>query len=252
MTSVTRYSAYDIFARINNADKSWGAASQSLLPIIEKLLLNKIPAGAKILDICCGSGEVAHKLQEKGYQVTGLDGSAEMLKYARINSPDSNFVLYDARYFQLPNAFDGVVSTQYGLNHILSIDELKSVFKNVYAALLTNGWFMFDLRLDERYQNTWHNSMAGDVQQEYAWALKRIYNSDTRIGEIYITIFQLIEETWQRLDDTWLTKGYYINEVVSALEEVGFKEISVYRADHDFANTQEVGTAYFVCRKPVN
>jgi len=249
MTSATLYSAYDIFAHINHEDKSWGAASQSLVPIIEKLLLTKIPAGGTILDICCGSGEIAQKLQEQGYQVTGLDGSAEMLKYARINAPDSKFILDDARFFKVPNTFDGVVSTQYGLNHVLSIDELTSVFKNVYAALTPNGWFMFDLRLDERYKNTWHNSMLGDVKEEYAWALKRIYNTDTRIGKIHITIFQLIEEIWQRLDDTWLVRGYYSNEVVSALQDVGFTEICVYSAEHDFADNEEAGTAYFVCRK---
>lgn len=252
MTSATLYSAYDIFAHINHEDKSWGEASQSLLPIIEKLLLKNIPVGGNILDICCGSGELVQKLQEKGYDVTGLDGSKEMLKYAKINAPESKFVLDDARFFKLPTTFDAVVSTQYGLNHILSIDELKSVFKNVYEALRLNGWFMFDLRLNERYHNTWNNSMAGDVKEEYAWALKRIYNSDTKIGEIHITIFQLINEMWQRLDDTWLVKGYYSNEVVSALQEVGFTEIGVYSAEEDFGDNQEVGTAYFVCCKPVN
>lgn len=62
MTSATRYSAYDIFARINN--ESWGIESiPSLMPIVEKLLLNNIPTEGKILDLCCGSGQLVQKLQ---------------------------------------------------------------------------------------------------------------------------------------------------------------------------------------------
>lgn len=250
MTSATRYSAYDIFARINN--ESWGIESiPSLMPIVEKLLLNNIPTEGKILDLCCGSGQLVQKLQQRGYQLTGIDGSGEMLKYAQVNSPDSKFIVEDARFFKLPATFEAVVSTQYGFNHILLIDELKSVFQNVYAALLPNGWFMFDLRLHERYNDTWNNSMGGDVEEEYAWALKRVYDPDTRIGKIFMTVFQLMGENWQRLDDTWLVKGYYSNEVVSALQETGFTDIKVYSAERDFADTQEVGTAYFVCRKQV-
>ncbi|AUB41619.1 Ubiqui/menaqui biosynthesis C-methylase UbiE [Nostoc flagelliforme CCNUN1] len=105
-------------------------------------------------------------MQQRGYKLTGIDGSGEMLKYAELNSPDSQFILEDARFFKSPATFDAVVSTQYGLNHVLLIDELKSVFQNVHAALLPNGWFMFDLRLHERYNDTWNNSMGGDIKQD--------------------------------------------------------------------------------------
>lgn len=250
MTSATRYSAYDMFAHINN--EAWGTpVCHSLMPIIEQLLLKQILPGGKILDVCCGSGQIVQKLQEKGYQLTGLDGSEEMLKYAKINAPDSEFLLEDARFFHLPSRFDGVISTHYGFNHILSIEELKSVFQNVYAALRPNGWFMFDLSLNERYRGSWHNSMQGDVQTEYAWALKRIYNSETRIGNIYITVFELTEQNWQRSDQTWQVKGYVADEVISALQEVGFKAINLYSGEQDFSRMDEQGIIYVICHKPV-
>jgi SAM-dependent methyltransferase len=162
MTTANRYSEYDTFARIVN--EYWGPqVSELLFPDIEQLLLKNIPQKAHILDLCCGAGHLAKKIIKKGYQVTGLDGSVELLHYARENAPDGKFILDDARYFQLPSTFHGVVSTDYSLNHVINLEDLICVFKNLYAALLPRGLFMFDLRLDECYQGSWNNSMEGDV-----------------------------------------------------------------------------------------
>jgi hypothetical protein len=85
--------------------------------------------------------------------------------------------------------------------------------------------------------------MLGDVRDEYAWALMRSYDPRSRIGEINITVFQLTEQNWQRLDDTWSVKGYLIEEVISALKSVDFTQVDYYNSDRD------VGTVYFVCAK---
>ena len=244
----TRYSEYDTFARMHN--ESWGPqVSELVLPDLEQLLLQYLPQGAYILDLCCGTGQLAQKLLRKGYQVTGLDGSEEMLRYARENAPSSEFILDDARFFKLPPTFHGVVSTSYCLNHVTSIEELARVFHNVYEAMLANSLFMFDLNLDERYRGGWNNSMEGDIKQEYAWALRRNYESEERIGKIDVTIFQLIDNNWQRLDKTWLVKGYYQNEIISSLKNAGFAEINIYDAKRNLTEDGASGTVYFVCHK---
>jgi SAM-dependent methyltransferase len=253
-SSETRYSEYDNFARIHSKD--WGPELRQWLPEVEKFLSQhlpeEIPENPKILDLCCGTGELAQCLQQKGYQVTGLDGSEEMLRYARQNAPDSEFILDNARFFELPPTFHGVISTSYGLNHVINLEELTCVFRKVYAALLTNGVFIFDLRLDEHYKLSWHNSVLGDIKDEYVWTLLRHYNSQERIGQINIAILQLVEKSRQRLDNTWLVKGYFKDEVQSALKDVGFTQISIYDAERYFAQpelAELAGVAFFVCRK---
>ena len=42
-----------------------------------------LPSGARVLDVPCGQGRHAHLLAETGFDVTGLDYSAELLKRAK-------------------------------------------------------------------------------------------------------------------------------------------------------------------------
>jgi SAM-dependent methyltransferase len=248
MTFTTTYSAYDTFARIIN--DNWGLeVAETLFPDIQKLFLKHLPQQASILDLCCGAGHLAQKLRDRGYNITGLDGSSELLRYARHNAPDSKFILEDARYFNLPDSFNGIISTDYGLNHITTLAELTTVFQNIYTALKPNGLFMFDLSLDRRYQGSWHDSLLGDVQDEYAWALKRFYNQEAKIGNIYITIFELTDNNWKRSDINWSVKGYQVEEVIGSLQNVGFRDINYYNKEDMTAERKEANIVYFVGRK---
>src|SRR5271157_5236492 len=131
---MTIYSSYDPFAWIYN--RHWGNSFLPfVLPILDNLVLTKLPKNARILDLCCGTGQMARELKTLGYRVTGIDGSPEMLSYARENAPGVEFLQADARSFQLPQKYNVVVSVFDSLNHIMSTRGLKSVFVQAYNAL---------------------------------------------------------------------------------------------------------------------
>ena len=50
---------------------------------MQEHILKHLPKEAHLLDIGCGKGEIVKIPIEKGYQVTGLDISEEMLHYVR-------------------------------------------------------------------------------------------------------------------------------------------------------------------------
>jgi len=145
---MTAYSDYDRFAWVYN--KHWGNSFTELaLRVLEKLVFPYLSAKARILDLCCGTGQLAQALIARGYRVTGLDGSSEMLRFARENAPAGEFIVDDARSFKLPDSYHAVVSTFDSLNHIMTLEELTSVFRNVYAALQEGGFSFFDLNMEE-------------------------------------------------------------------------------------------------------
>lgn len=250
MSSKTRNSAYDPLAQIYNEDWAPGVLKETL-PALEKLLLPNLPEGAHLLDLGCGTGQLTQQLLVKGYKVTGLDVSEGMLRYACENAPDGEFMLGDARFFEFPPIFHAVISIG-AFNHVMKLEELTGVFHNVYAALLENGLFVFYVYLEEEYLSNWNGNISGNVKQEYAWAARNSYQPEEKIAQINLTIFSLVDKNWQRLDTTILERCYSSAEIKSALENVGFTEISIYDAQHDLAIPKRAGNTYFVCRKRVN
>jgi len=285
ISSENRYTDYDPWAWLYNQSEA-NLALQGLMPLLEKLLLPHLPEKGQILDLCCGTGQVAQQLILKGYQVTGLDGSEKMLHYARENAPQGTFILADARSFQLSPTFDAVISTDSSLNHIMSLDELKQVFCNVYAALKNGGLFLFDLGLENRYRNIQVDN--GELQQNYAWTVGETYDREQKIGSFTITLFQppqpnsgkvvtsgdtliqrlkrliynrilrplqpsillqLIDKSWQPSTMTFTVKPYAKTDVQAALEAVGFTQVDIYDDRGKALAPANTQCAYFMAYK---
>jgi len=245
------YSDYDRFAWVYN--KHWGKDfAQQVLPILENLVLRHLPAKASILDLCCGTGQIARALIGCGYQVTGLDGSKEMLRFARENAPTGKFIVADARSFKLPDVYQAIISTFDSLNHIMTLEELTRVFRNVYAALQQGGPFFFDLNMEEGYKTCWNDNF-GIAEEDHVCVTRLNYHPGERTAQFDTTIFYLQEGEWQRSDLTLLQKCYLEAEVQSALAAAGFIDIRAYAYDEQIGLTEltkEAERAFFICRKP--
>jgi trans-aconitate methyltransferase len=92
----------------------------------------------RILDIGCGTGQLTAKIAETGATVTGLDADAAMIKKAKLNYPNLEFAVADARSFQVDTRFDAVFS-----NATLHwIREPEAVIDCIYSALKSGGRFV--------------------------------------------------------------------------------------------------------------
>ncbi len=247
---MSRYSDYDSFARVYN--KHWGSNFIPLvLPILENHLLKQLPANARILDLCCGTGQLARLLADRGYRITGIDGSEEMLRFARENAPEVEFIIADARSFKLGNSYHAVISTFDSLNHILSLEELTTVFKNVYNSLREGGLFLFDLNMAAGFRKDWHDEFS-IVEEDNVCILRSRYNPDEKLARFMATIFYR-DDGWQRSDLTLIQRCYSEEEVLSALEKAGFTGTNSYACDvlkGLIELTEDAERAFFICKKP--
>jgi SAM-dependent methyltransferase len=175
-----------------------------------------------VLDLCCGSGDFSALLVGRGYTVTGLEGSAEMLRFARERAPGAIFLHCDARAFDLPSQFDAVLSTFDSLNHILDAGELERVFANTYRALRPGGLFVFDLNMEDAFRAYWHSTW-GAVEDTCTGITRGSYDSERRIGRADITVFRLESNGfWTRSDASVEERCYETEEVLDALRRAGF------------------------------
>ena len=68
MARIERNREYDPFARLYN--RHWGADYRvEAQPIVERLLLARVPPGSAVLDVCCGTGQFTQLIRERGFEV---------------------------------------------------------------------------------------------------------------------------------------------------------------------------------------
>jgi SAM-dependent methyltransferase len=102
--------------------------------------LSFFDSNASILDVGCGAGEKSKYLVKKGFRVTGIDFSEEMIALAKQQVPAGKFFVKDIKQsLRLEETFDGVFA-QAVLLHI-SKKEVIGVIKNIIKPLKTGGYF---------------------------------------------------------------------------------------------------------------
>ena len=76
--------AHELFAPIGPSyDRVGAALSLGQDPLWRRFLVSRLPRGGRVLDVATGTGLVAAELIRRGFEVTGVDQSAEMLDIAR-------------------------------------------------------------------------------------------------------------------------------------------------------------------------
>jgi ubiquinone/menaquinone biosynthesis C-methylase UbiE len=109
---------------------------------LRRLVLQELslPADSKVLDLCCGSGQVTKILVQNFRSVVGLDASPLSLKRSRQNVPEAEYVQAFAEEMPLPdNQFD-LVHTSMAL-HEMQPDQLKQILAEVHRILKPGGIF---------------------------------------------------------------------------------------------------------------
>lgn len=86
------------------------------------LQVTAIQPGQRVLDVCCGTGEVARQMSDLGAEVVGLDFAPDMVAQAQKKIPAADILLGDAQNLPFGDAeFDAVV-TNFGHYHLADAD----------------------------------------------------------------------------------------------------------------------------------
>ncbi len=96
-----------------------------------------------VLDLGCGTGNLARLFKDNGYDVEGLDLSAGMLRVAR----ERGLKVYKQSMagFSLAKRYGLILSTFDSLNYLKTEQELRRCFQSVHSHLAQGGLFVFDL-----------------------------------------------------------------------------------------------------------
>lgn len=241
-------SPYDSFAWFY--DRYWTAPFHSWqTAALEQLLFPPLVPGACILDLCCGTGQLANFLVSRGYKVIGVDSSREMLRFARRNAPQASFMESDAAGFTLEHPVDAAVCSFDSLNHLVQAEQVRVALASVHAALKPDGFFVFDVNTASAYGERW-NSSACEVHTDDAFFLRGGFDPQTLIATTRITMFRLLE-SWQRSDVEVHQRPWEVPDIERMLRSAGFNRIGSYRAIEELGMPGHygIGRVYFHASK---
>lgn len=106
------------------------------------------PNAKNILDIFCGTGQHAIKMAERGYTVTGIDASRDMLNIAQ-SKTDSAGVLVsyectDIKGFKPQEQYDASYCLGYTFLYMLTHNDVLDFFHTVSKVLVPGGMLLVD------------------------------------------------------------------------------------------------------------
>ncbi len=211
----------------------------------------KAPRSA--VDLACGTGSLTVRLARRGWAVTGVDASAEMLtaacdKVLALPAPRPVLVCQRMEALALPAPVELVVCCLDSLNYVTEPAACRETFRRVWEALTPGGVFFFDINTPEKLR-----SLDGQVfldENEEAYCVWRAeYAPAERICYYGIDLFQRQGALWRRSFEEHAEYAYEPEELRTWLAEAGFGRIALFgdrRLEPPAAGEQRV---YFAAEK---
>lgn len=177
--------------------------------------------GQKVLDLGCGTGNSAFPFFSRGYSVTGLDASAQMLAVAREKLPPVRFVQGDFTSFALGERFDLVISVFDSLNNLLEPQGFLRTAQRVRQHLTPGGLFIFDVNTTVGLRDLWESGRAEGWVDEVHYCWEHDFDEATRIG----TVTAYCEKNGREFAEVHLERAYDPPELRDLLARAGFEEV---------------------------
>lgn len=185
---------------------------------------------SSVLDLACGTGTVSVLLNDRGYEVIGVDASEEMLAQARRKQGDRDilFLQQEMTDFELYGTVDAVVCLLDSVNYVLEYDDLLKCFKWVNNYLNPGGVFVFDINTAHKLENVLAGNIFNDEHDNIFYSWENYFDSDEKICEFDINFFVKDGSRYKRFNEIHYERAYSDREIKTLVKKAGLELVAVY------------------------
>ena len=186
-----------------------------------------------VLDLACGTGALTCLLAQRGYEMIGVDLSAEMLSVASEKARDLTgvippmFLQQPMEELDLYGTIDACVCCLDSVNYVTRPDRLRRAFQRVHLFLMPGGLFIFDVDTPEKLRAMDGQVFLDETEDTYCvwrgeWSPRR------RVCTFGMDLFRREGDVWLRGEELHEEYAYEPEELEDYLRQAGFRDIRRY------------------------
>lgn len=189
----------------------------------------------KILEIGCGSGNLAPFFLKAGYNYVGLDLFKEMIKIAKEVEPKARFIQGDMRKLKLKDKFDAILIAGRSFTYLTTNEDVMNALKSINKTLKKNGVLIFNNFNAEVIFQDFKKPIiqyAKCKDTKYKRITKKKINLKTGwIWDLYETYYVTKNGKTKILKDTDTLRAFTLDELKLFLKLNDFKVLSNKKKD---------------------
>jgi len=194
--------------------------------IVQLLHDGGLSAGARVLDVGCGSGLLARELLTAGFSVHAVDASPAMIELARDYAPGAHVDVVRLPT-GLPPGADGalpdaeaVVSTGHVLNYLDTRDDIAQALGELARAVRPAGVLAIDLMTACFAERRDIGEVHAKVTDEWA-IVTRFSRPEPYRFDRMITVFRRVGDSWRRSDEHHRNVTFDGDDALAVLRDNG-------------------------------
>lgn len=187
----------------------------------------------RVLDIGCGTGEIAIRLAKEGYEVVGVDLSEDMLAVANNKAMEAGmrveFYQQDMVEISGLDPFDVVVIFCDSLNYLRTEEDVQKTFQNIFKLLKHDGLLLFDVHSVYKMDSIFMDGpfVSSDEEVSFIWNCFEGEHPHSVEHELSFFVKNEHNDDYTRFDEFHEQRTFPIQTLQNWLEEIGFKVIDV-------------------------
>ena len=187
----------------------------------------------KVCECACGTGGLTIPLYRRGFQMTGVDISREMLWEAAQKSRKQGiampFVQQDMKALNLHRPMDAVLATCDGVNYLLTEEDLLSFFRAAHRAIKPGGALIFDVSTPYKLQHVLCSGLMAEDRENITYMWQNSWNEKQRTVSLDLVFFVREKENqYRRIEEHQKQRAWDEKTLKENLWHAGFRAVSIY------------------------
>ena len=209
-----------------------------------------------ILDLGCGTGNITIPMASRGYDMIGLDCSADMLDIAAEKAKNQNYdILFldqDMTEFELYGTVDAMICALDGVNYLTEDGQFSKMLRLLHYYLNPGGILIFDINTVYKFRHILDGQVFVYDEDDVYCVWNNDFDEKEKLCYFDLNFFlKNSDGSYARYDEYQEERAYTIEELRKYITDCGLKCLGVFDSLSFDAPTESSERLFFVAQRPL-